>query len=99
MKKLWGNDRNSLKLVCSNSYEVLVLVTQSCPTLRPHGLLALQAPLSKEFFRQEYWSGWPYSSPGDLPNSGIKPGSPALQADSLPSEPPEKTPGKAIQGY
>ena len=91
MKKLWGNDRNSLKLVCSNSYEVLVLVTQSCPTLRPHGLLALQAPLSKEFFRQEYWSGWPYSSPGDLPNSGIKPGSPALQADPSLSEPPGKT--------
>ena len=42
MKKLWGNDRNILKVVCSNSYEVLVLVAQLCPTLRPHGLLALQ---------------------------------------------------------
>ena len=35
---------------------------------------------------QEYWSGWPFPSPGDLPDPGIKPGSPALQADSLPTE-------------
>ena len=41
-----------------------------------------------EFSRPEYWSGEPFSSPGDLPNPGIKPGSPALQADSLPVEPP-----------
>ena len=38
----------------------------------------------------EYWSGLPFPSPGDLPNPGIKPGSPALQADSLPCEPPGK---------
>ena len=38
-------------------------------------------------FRQDYWSGLPFPSPGDLPDPGIKPGSPALQADSLPSEP------------
>jgi len=43
-----------------------------------------------EFSRQEYWSGLPFPSPGDLPDPGIKPGSPALQADSLPSEPPGK---------
>ena len=49
---------------------------------------AHQAPLSMEFCRQEYWSGEPFLSPGDLPNSGIKPGCPALQADSLLSEPP-----------
>ena len=42
------------------------------------------------FPRQEYWSGLPFPSPGDLPNPGIKPGSPALQEDSLPSEPPGK---------
>ena len=41
-----------------------------------------------EFFRQEYWNGLSFPSPGDLPNSGIKTSSPALQADSLPSEPP-----------
>jgi len=40
-----------------------------------------QAPLSVEFSRQEYWGGLPFLSPGDLPNPGIKPGSPALQAD------------------
>ena len=43
-----------------------------------------------EFSRQEYWSGLPFPSPGDLPDPGIIPGSPALQADSLPSEPPGK---------
>ena len=44
------------------------------------------------FSRQEYWSGLPYPSPGDLPHPGIKPGSLALQADSLLSEPPGKSP-------
>ena len=49
-----------------------------------------QAPLSMGFPRQEYWSGLPSPSPGDLPNPGIKPRSPALQADALTSEPPGK---------
>ena len=49
-----------------------------------------QAALSMGFSRQEYWSGLPFPSPGDLPNPGIKPGSPALQADALSSEPPGK---------
>ena len=53
--------------------------------LQPH-----QAPLSIEFSRQEYWSVLPFPSPGDLPNPGFKPRSPALQADSLQSEPPGK---------
>ena len=52
--------------------------------------VAHQAPLSFEFSRQEYWSGSQFPSPGDFPNPGIMPGSPALQADSLLSEPPEK---------
>jgi len=43
------------------------------------------------FSRQEYWNGLPFPSPGDLPDSGIKLGSPALQTDSLPVEPPGKT--------
>ena len=47
-----------------------------------------QVPPSMGFSRQEYWSGLPFPSPGDLPNPGIEPGSPALQGDSLPSEPP-----------
>ena len=60
-------------------------------SLRPPWTVAHQAPLSVEFSRQEYWSGLPSPSPRDLPDPGIKPGSPALQAESLPSEPPEKT--------
>ena len=51
--------------------------------------VAYQAP-SMGFSRQEYWSGLPFPSPGDLPNPGIEPGSPALQADALLSEPPGK---------
>ena len=49
---------------------------------------AHQAPLSMEFSRQEYWSGLSLPSPGNVPNPGIEPESPALQADSLLSEPP-----------
>ena len=52
-----------------------------------------QAPLSMGFSRQEYWSGLPCPPPGDLPNSGIEPRSPTLQADSLPSEPLGKPQG------
>ena len=52
--------------------------------------VAYHAPLSVGFSRQEYWSGLPFPSPGDLPNPGIEPGSPALQADALSSEPPGK---------
>ena len=58
-------------------------------SLRPCGL-ACQAPLSMEFSRKEYWSGLPFPSLGALPDPGIKHMSPALQADSLPSEPPGK---------
>ena len=60
--------------------------------------VARQAPLSMGFSRQEYWSGLPFPSPGDLPNPGIEPGSPALPADALFSEPPGK-PIKAIGSY
>ena len=48
--------------------------------------VAYQAPPSMGFSRQERWSGLPFPSPGDLPDPGIEPGSPALQADALPSE-------------
>ena len=50
--------------------------------------VAYQAPPSMGFSRQECWSGLPFPSPGDLPNPGIEPGSPTLQANALPSEPP-----------
>ena len=53
--------------------------------------IAYQAPLSMGFSRQEYWSGLPFPSPEDLPDRGIEPGSLALQADALPSEPPGKS--------
>ena len=50
--------------------------------------VAYQTPQSMEFCWEEYWSGLPFPSPGDLPNPRIEPESPALQADTLPSEPP-----------
>ena len=53
--------------------------------------VAYQASLSMGFSRWEYWSGLPFPCPGDLPDPGIEPGSPALQADALPSEPPGKS--------
>ena len=53
--------------------------------------VAYQAPPSMEFSRQDYWCGFPFPSAGDLPNPGIEPRSPALQADALPSEPPRKS--------
>ena len=53
--------------------------------------IAYQALLSLRFSRQEYWSRLPFPSPGDLPDPGIKPRSSTLQADALPSEPPEYT--------
>ena len=52
--------------------------------------VAYQAPPSMGFSRQEYWSGLPFHSPGDLPDPGIEPGSPTFQADALTSEPPGK---------
>ena len=52
--------------------------------------VAHQAPLSMGFSRQEYWSGVPFPSPGDLPDPGIEPGSPEFQVDALTSEPPGK---------
>ena len=52
--------------------------------------VAYQAPPSMGFSRQECWSGLPFPSPGDLPDPGIEPGSPTLQADALLSEPPGK---------
>ena len=74
---------------------VCVCVCVSCSvvsnSLRPHGLkLVRLLSLSMEFSRQEYWSGLPFPSSGDLPHPGIEPMSPALQADSLLSAPPGK---------
>ena len=72
-------------------YAVLCLVTQSYPTLcDPMDCSPPGFSVHGIFFRQEYWSGLPFPSPGDLPNPGFEPRSPTLQADSLPSEPPGK---------
>ena len=64
-----------------------VVVVESLSCIQPFATprtLARQAPLSMEFSKQEYWSGLPFPSPGDLPDPGIKPvaASPAQQADS-----------------
>ena len=75
-------------------YIYTVVVVESLSHVRifaTPGSVACQAPLSMGFPRQEYWSGLPFPSPGDLPNPGIKPASTALQADSLQSEPPGVT--------
>ena len=68
--------RIKLKVLVSHVWFCVTAWTVTC-----------QALLSTEFSRQEYWSGLPFPSPGDLPDPGIEPGSPALQADTLLSEP------------
>ena len=65
--------------------KVKVKVAQSCPTL-----YNTMDCIVQEFSRPRYWSGQPFPPPGDLPNPGIEPRFPALQADSLPAEPQEK---------
>ena len=60
--------------------------------------VAHQAPPSMGFSRQEYWSGLPFPSPGDLPDPGIESKSPSLRADALTSEPPGETEKKSTQG-
>ena len=70
-----------------------VFVTLLCPTLYDSMDCSLPGPSSMEFSGQEYWSGLPFPSPVDLPNPGVEPWSPALQADSLPSEPSGKPQG------
>ena len=65
-------------------------VAQSCLTLCDPWTVAHQASPSMGFSRQEYWSGLPFPSPGDLLDPGIEPRSPTLQADVLTSAPPGK---------
>ena len=62
------------------------LVAKSCPIPATPWTIAHQTPLSMGSSKQEYWSGLPFPSPGDLPNPGIRPRSHILQADSLPTE-------------
>ena len=74
---------------------MLVFAAQLCPAVCDPMACSHQAPLSLEFSRQECGSGFPFPFPGALPDPGIEPGSPALPADSLPSEPPGKPIDKA----
>ena len=79
---LWPPDAKS-RLTRKDPNAGKVFVTQSCPILGdPMDYIAHQVPLSVEFSRQEYLSGLLFPSPGDLPNPGIEPGSPTLQADA-----------------
>ena len=78
----------TMKIVSESEYQSLSRVR----LLVIPWTVAHQAPLSMEFSRQEFWSGLPFPSPGDLPYPGTEPMSPVLQADSLSSEPPEKPP-------
>ena len=76
---------NSFKLSESESE-----VTSRVQLFATPWTVAYQAPPSMRFSRQECWSGLPFPSPGDLPDPGNEPGSSAVQADALPSEPPVK---------
>ena len=88
---------NSLKgIIYYAHFGWLVLVTKSCPILVTPWTIARQALLSTGFPRQEYWSGLLFP-PGSLPDPGIEPGSPALQAYSLPIEPPGKPTFRAAE--
>ena len=83
--------------ICMSNFIYLELesqseVAQSCPTFCDPMDCSLPAPPCMGFSRQEYWSGLPFPSPGDLPDPGFEPWSPALQADTLPSELPGKSP-------
>ena len=78
---------------CQQVYNPSVFVLSHFSCVRLFAIqwtVVCQAPLSMEFTRQEYWSGLPFPSPGDLPHQGIELASPALQVYSLSSEPPGK---------
>ena len=66
------------------------LVSKLCLTLETPWPVARQAPLSMEFSRQEFWSGLPFPSPGDLPDPGVKPASPVLAGEFSSTGPPGK---------
>ena len=86
----WSTDKNKFLQTCLCVDLVASVVSDS---VRPHGMKTRQVPPSMGFFKQDYWSGLLFPSPEDLLNSGIEPMSPvspALQADSLPTEPSRK---------
>ena len=79
-----------IAVVCATLVRRCGLVAKLCLTFVTPLTVAHQAPQSIGFSRQKYWSGLPFPFPGDLPNPGIKPRSPALQANSLLTELPGK---------
>ena len=85
-----SNRTDRLQGTANNYTTACVPAAQSCPPLCNPWTVACQAPLSVGFPRHKYWSGLPCPSPRDLPDPGIEPGSPALKANSLLSEPPQK---------
>ena len=91
-EKIFANDVTDKGLV-SKIYSLYLCAVLSCSvmsdSLQPHGLKPTRLLYLWGFFKQEYWSGLPWPPPGDLPNPGVKPRSPALWADSLLTEPRE----------
>ena len=88
---LWGKQSVCLKLCSSGGSIVIAFVFMSSywvvsDSFATPWIVAHQAPLSMGFSKQEYWTGLPFPTPGDLPNPGIKPVSPALQANFLSTE-------------
>ena len=95
MGSIKGSVKSHVGLRCTEGLGVSCIYVLShsvvSDSVQPHGLyVAHQAPLFMVFSRQEYWSGLSFLSPGDCLDPGIEPSYPALQADSLPSEPPGK---------
>ena len=88
-RKVWHSLSKLVLLEFIHETETVKLKSLSRVQLfaTPWTKVAHQAPPSMGFSRQKYWSGLPFPSPGDLPDPGIKPGSPELQADTLTSEP------------
>ena len=94
-REAWGEGDREREILAHNGLSLFFnssyfsgggLVAKSCPTLATPRTISCQAPLSMWFSRQEYWSGLPFPSPGDLSDPRIEPRSPALRTDSLPTE-------------
>ena len=85
-----GKKKKAIKRAWAWSHCAVLSCSIMSDSLQPHGLYPTRHHCPWGFSRQEYWSGLPCSPLGDLPNLGVEPKSPALQADSLPSEPPRK---------
>ena len=93
MNKLKNKNHMMISIDTEKDFDKVSLSLKSLSQVRLFATpwtVAYQAPPSMGFSRQECWSGLPFPSPGDLPNPGIEPRSPALQTDALPSEPPGK---------